>query len=136
MLFAVQAALSACVQLGGSVCVPAGTYTISLPTHANVTDTCLAVPSDCLFFGEGAASLLKFAPEVNGQGWWRMIGPALKPSVEDTVALRGAPGPGWHPGSAHNITITDLHLHGNTNHTHYPCFKDNNTKETLCDHVR
>ena len=125
MLFAVQAALSACVQLGGSVCVPAGTYTISLPTHANVTDTCLAVPSDCLFFGEGAASLLKFSAEVNGQGWWRMIGPALKSGVEEEF-----------PGSAHNITITDLHLHGNTNHTHYPCFKDNNTKETLCDHVR
>ena len=58
---------------------------------------------------------------------WRMIGPALLPGVED--ADEGT-------GSAHNITITDLHLHGNTNHTRYPCYYDNTTNRPLCEHVR
>ena len=56
-----------------------------------------------------------------------MIGPALRSGIEDTSE---------GTGSAHNISITDLHLHGNTNHTRYPCSKDNNPKEPLCDHVR
>ena len=69
LMSAVQAALDECVNLGGSVCVPSGTYTISLPVHQNVTDTCLAVPSDCAFFGEGAASQLKFSQQVNAEDW-------------------------------------------------------------------
>ena len=66
---------------------------------------CCAADTFCLgtVRGEGAASTLKFSSEVNVQGWWRMLGP-------DTSS-----------GSAHNITITDLHFHGNTNHTKYPC---------------
>ena len=56
----VQAALNACTQLGGSICAPAGTYTISMPNvhHQLATDICLAIPSDCTLFGEGAASIL------------------------------------------------------------------------------
>ena len=59
----VQAALNACTQLGGSICVPAGTYTISMPDvhHQLATDICLAIPSDCTLFGEGAASILEFS---------------------------------------------------------------------------
>eukprot|EP01050_Picozoa_sp_SAG11_P002624 SAG11_NODE_135_length_15131_cov_9.906599_3_plen_417_part_00 len=134
----VQAALNACAELGGSVCVPAGTYTISMPDPEKqlTTAICLAVPSDCTLYGEGAASILKFSAEVNTQGWWRMLGPALKPAAipnrQTPVASNGS-APVAPNGSAHNITIRDLHLHGNTNHTHYPCFApDGKTK--LCDH--
>ena len=56
-----------------------------------------------------------------------MIGPAMNSGEEDADESSG---------SAHNISITDLHLHGNTNHTHYPCYKGNNTQEPLCEHVR
>ena len=122
----VQAALNRCSQLGGAVCVPAGTYTVRMPEpEKQLTPAiCLAVPSDCTLYGEGAASILKFAAEVNTQGWWRMLGPALLPRTTHSVAPNG---------SAHNITIRDLHLHGNTNHTQYPCFApDGKTK--LCDH--
>ena len=132
MVSAVQAALNACTQLGGAVCVPAGTYTISMPEPDKqlTADICLAVPSDCTIYGEGAASILKFAAEVNTQGWWRMLGPALLP--RQTSRNRLTP-PASPTGSAHNITIRDLHLHGSTNHTHYPCFSSDG-KQKLCDH--
>ena len=132
LAYAVQATLNACTQLGGSVCVPAGTYTISMPEPEKqlTTDICLAVPSDCTLYGEGAASILKFSEEVNTQGWWRMLGPALTPRLVPNSIKTPLVGPN---GSAHNITIRDLHLHGNTNHTRYPCFApDGKTK--LCDH--
>jgi hypothetical protein len=128
--FAVQAALNACSKLGGSVCVPAGTYIISMPEpDKQLTPAiCLAIPSDCTLHGEGAAAILQFSAEVNTQGWWRMLGPALTPITIPTPNGSLAPN-----GSAHNITIRDIHLHGNTNHTHYPCFgPDGKTK--LCDH--
>eukprot|EP01050_Picozoa_sp_SAG11_P023668 SAG11_NODE_4820_length_1754_cov_2.048338_1_plen_331_part_00 len=129
---AVQAALNRCTHLGGAVCVPAGTYTIRMPEpEKQLTPAiCLAVPSDCTLYGEGAASILKFAAEVNTQGWWRMLGPALLPKHIPKPLTTPPVAPN---GSARNITIRDLHLHGNTNHTQYPCFApDGKTK--LCDH--
>jgi hypothetical protein len=103
---AIQAALNSCGRVGGVICVPAGTYTISLPPRPNETDLCLAVPSHCTLRGAGtSATTLKFAQEVNVQGWWRMLGPAFDAGTN----------------SASNITITDLTLDGSTNHTVYPC---------------
>lgn len=116
---AIQSALNGCVAAGGSVCIPAGTYIISLPTKPNVTDLCLAIPSDCTLRGEGPASILKYAPEVNKEGWWRMLGPALvKPAG---LPSGSAAQTEESPGSASNITISDLRLDGSTTHTAYPC---------------
>jgi hypothetical protein len=111
---AIQKALDYCVSMGGAVCVPRGTYTIKLPSSPNVTDTCLVIPSHCTLRGEGAAvSTLKFGPEINKEGWWRMIGAA-------TDKQKSGTGDKGDTGSAANITIHDLGLHGNTNHTAYP----------------
>ena len=115
---AIQRALDSCVHMGGAVCVPAGVYTVKLPLHPNVTDTCLVIPSHCTLRGKGAAvSTLQFDPEINVQGWWRMLG----------AATMGAGDAGGgkdkdNTGSASNISIHDLGFHGNTNHTAYPCF--------------
>lgn len=113
---AIQAALNFCVENGGGVCVPAGTFMISLPPKSNQTDLCLAIPSDCTLSGVGEDSILKYSDDVNVQGWWRMLGPALQ---ADDLSARLATDE--KAGSAHNITIRDLHLDGSTNHTSYPC---------------
>ena len=75
---AIQTALNHCLENGGGVCVPAGTFTISLPPFPNQTDLCLAIPSDCTLSGVGEDSILKYSDNVNVQGWWRMLGPALQ----------------------------------------------------------
>ena len=113
---AIQQALDSCIHMGGAVCVPAGVYTIKLPLHPNVTDTCLVIPSDCTLRGEGAAvSTLQFDPQINVEGWWRMLG-------AQTVGSKGGKGDKGGTGSASNISIHDIGFHGNTNHTAYPCF--------------
>ena len=120
---AIQWALNSCVESGGAVCIPAGTYTIKLTNQgrgiSNVTDLCLAIPSDCTLYGEGATSILKFDKEVNENGWWRMLGPTnAAGSVSDTATV----GPTNAAGTVtSNITIRDLRLNGNTIHTMYPC---------------
>ena len=83
--------------------------------------TCCAADTFCLgtVRGEGAASTLKFSSEVNVQGWWRMLGPDT--TSKGRCKQGQMDGCESVVGSAHNITITDLHLHGNTNHTKYPC---------------
>ena len=117
---AIQWALNSCVESGGAVCIPAGTYTIKLTNQgrgiSNVTDLCLAIPSDCTIYGEGATSILKFDKEVNENGWWRMLGPTNTAGVSDTAASGPAAGT-----VTSNITIRDLRLNGNTIHKSYPC---------------
>eukprot|EP01048_Picozoa_sp_COSAG05_P011482 COSAG05_NODE_1082_length_5937_cov_2.133265_6_plen_222_part_00 len=120
---AIQHALDHCHE-GGAVCVPAGEYTISLPntTAQRQVDLCLAIPSDCTLRGVGPASVLKYADEVNVNGWWRMLGPLLQvPTSGDgshTAATAGSAGSHSNNvftrtetrGSAHNISITDQTL--------------------------
>eukprot|EP01051_Picozoa_sp_SAG22_P003094 SAG22_NODE_146_length_17566_cov_17.597847_10_plen_413_part_00 len=131
---AIQAALDGCVAAGGVVVVPAGEFTISLPNHTRQVqlDLCLAIPSDCTLrgakvpagapaaSGAHARSTLKFADAVNVNGWWRMLGPRLATQAPSLGSAARQPAEGG-TGSAHNITIEDLHLDGSTNHTEYPC---------------
>ena len=117
---AIQRALDACAKNGGRAFVPAGTYTISLPAHPKVIDTCLAVPSNCTLLGEGEASILKWDAAVNSENWWRMIGVDLDPGAKGDA-------------SVDNVTIRDLAIDGSTTHTVYPCFNATTGAE-LCEH--
>ena len=49
-----------------------------------------------------------------------MLGPRLD-QADPPASRGGTANEGENTGSAQNISITDLHLHGNTNHTGYPC---------------
>ena len=54
---AIQAALDQCARHASkAVCIPAGTFTISLPPKPKHTDLCLAIPSDCATPGSCSCS--------------------------------------------------------------------------------
>ncbi len=95
---AIEAALAACAQAdGGTVVVPAGTFMLS---RRNNESPILEVPPNTTIRGEGAASTLKFAAEVNQSNFWRMIGAPVD---------RGT----------NNVVIRDLHLDGSNTHPKY-----------------
>jgi len=92
---AIAAAFAACEKAGGGVVfVPAGTFIVA---RQGVEDPILAVPSNTIVRGEGAASILKFAAHV--KNFWRMLGSA--------------------PAGCRNVTICDLHLDGSNTNPRY-----------------
>ena len=94
----IEKALTACEQSqGGTVLIPAGTFILS---RRNNESPILEVPPNTTIRGEGAASILKYAPEVNQSNFWRMIG---APNATGT----------------HNVVIRDLHLDGSNTHSAY-----------------
>lgn len=95
---AIETALTACADAGGgTVLVPAGTFLLS---RRGAESPILEVPPDTTLRGEGNASTLKFATEVNDGNFWRMIGAPV-----DT--------------GTRNVVIRDLHLDGSSTHTEY-----------------
>ncbi|WP_197169529.1 glycosyl hydrolase family 28-related protein [Novipirellula galeiformis] len=95
---AMENALAACADAGGgTVFVPAGTFMLS---RRNSESPILEIPPNTILRGEGAASILKFAAEVNQSNFWRMIGAPVK-------------------GGTKNVVIRDLHLDGSNTHSEY-----------------
>jgi hypothetical protein len=95
---AIEEALAACGQAGGgTVVIPAGTFMLS---RRNNESPILEVPPNTTIRGEGAASVLKFAANVNQSNFWRMIGAPVD-------------------GGTQNVVIRDLHLDGSNTHAKY-----------------
>ena len=95
---AIENALAACAEAGGgTVFVPAGTFILS---RRGAESPILELPPNTTLRGEGTASTLKFAPEVNRGNFWRMIGAPVK-------------------GGTKNVVIRDLHLDGANTHPRY-----------------
>ena len=95
---AIENALAACGEAGGgTVFIPAGTFFLS---RRNNESPILEVPPNTTLRGEGAASILKFNPNVNQSNFWRMIG---APVI----------------GGTKNVVIRDLHLDGSNTHPKY-----------------
>jgi polygalacturonase len=94
---AVGTALAACGAAGGgTVFVPAGKFIIS---RQGAESPILAVPSNTILTGEGAASTLHFPERASDSNFWRMLGHG--------------------PEGARNIVIRDLHLDGGNTHPAY-----------------
>ncbi len=94
----IENALTACAQAGGgTVFVPAGTFILS---RHGAESPILELPPNTTLRGEGAASTLKFAPEVNQGNFWRMVGAPVD-------------------GGTKNVVIRDLHLDGSNTHPAY-----------------
>jgi hypothetical protein len=101
---AIRRALKACEAAGGgTVYVPAGTYIIS--RQASETPI-LELPSNTTLCGDGAASVLKFDPQVNQANFWRMLGAGL--------------------AGCRHVTIRDLHLDGSNT---FPGYEPGKTPE-------
>lgn len=95
---AIENALAACAEAGGgTVFVPAGTFILS---RHGAESPILELPPNTTLRGEGTASTLKFASEVNQGNFWRMIGAPVK-------------------GGTKNVVIRDLHLDGANTHPRY-----------------
>ncbi len=95
---AIEKALAACGEAGGgAVHIPAGTFILS---RRNNESPILEVPANTTIRGEGAASILKFDPQVNQSNFWRMIGAPVD-------------------GGTKNVVIRDLHLDGSNTHPKY-----------------
>ncbi len=95
---AIENALAACGEAGGgTVFIPAGTFFLS---RRNNESPILEVPPNTTLRGEGAASILKFNPDVNQSNFWRMIGAPVD-------------------GGTKNVVIRDLHLDGSNTHPKY-----------------
>ena len=95
---AIENALTACADAGGgTVLVPAGTFILS---RRDSESPILEIPPNTTLRGEGTASILKFAAEVNQSNFWRMIGAPIK-------------------GGTKNVVIRDLHLDGSNTHPEY-----------------
>ncbi|MEZ6127798.1 MAG: glycosyl hydrolase family 28-related protein [Planctomycetaceae bacterium] len=95
---AIEDALEACGKAeGGTVFVPAGTFLLS---RRNNESPILEVPPNTTLRGEGAASILKFSPDVNQGNFWRMIGAPVN-------------------GGTQNVVIRDLHLDGSNSYPKY-----------------
>lgn len=95
---ALENALTACGDAGGgTVFVPAGTFILS---RRNNESPILEIPPNTTLRGEGAASILKFAAEVNESNYWRMIGAPVDAGTT-------------------NVMIRDLHLDGSNTHPAY-----------------
>ena len=93
---AIAAALAACRDAGGgTVRVPAGVYVVS---RQGSESPILSLPSDTILEGDGAASVLKFDPKVNGSNFWRMLGSTTGCS---------------------NVVVRDLRLDGSNTHPRY-----------------
>lgn len=85
---AIAAALQACDEAGGgTVWVPAGTFLVK---RQGAESPILELPSNATVCGEGASSVLKFAPGVTN--FWRMLGAGKE--------------------GCRNVTIRDLRLDG------------------------
>lgn len=94
---AVAKALAACGEAGGgTVFVPAGDFLIS---RVKPESPILAIPSNTVLCGEGAASTLRFPQRASESNFWRMLGHA--------------------PAGVRNVTIRDLHLDGGNTHRSY-----------------
>lgn len=95
---AIEKALTECGAAdGGTVFIPAGTFILS---RRNNESPILEVPPNTTIRGEGSASILKYAPEVNTGNFWRMIGAPVD-------------------GGTKNVVIRDLHLDGSNTHPKY-----------------
>jgi polygalacturonase len=94
---AIRRALAACeVAGGGVVYVPAGTYLVSRQASESPI---LELPSNTTLHGDGAASVLKFDPQVNRTNFWRMLGAG--------------------PEGCRHVTVRDLRLDGSNTFQSY-----------------